>query len=60
MSESQGSWKGKPIEEYSKQELINIIVSQANEISFTRIRHKRDLEIVSNPGRIYIMPGRSL
>ena len=54
MSESQGSWMGKPLEDYSKQELINIIVSQSNEIGLMRTRHKRDLEIVSSPSLIRI------
>jgi hypothetical protein len=44
MNKSQGSWKGKPIEDYSKDELIEIIVQLAKEINSIRDRHRLDLD----------------
>ena len=40
---------GKPIEDHSKQELINIIVSQANEIALIRKQQRGDLKIFGYP-----------
>ena len=41
---SKGSWRGKPIEEYTKEELIDIVVQFAKELVVRGEQHIKDLD----------------
>ncbi len=48
MKKSEGTWKGKPLEDYSRDQLIEIVLSLAKEIDAVKNRHLQDLEFITS------------
>lgn len=46
MSETKGLWCGKPLEDFTKEELIDIILEMNRERLATHDRHRADLEML--------------
>jgi hypothetical protein len=51
MSETAGKYQGKPLEEYSKEELIGIILEMGRSQQADHARHRRDLDALVPPRR---------
>lgn len=47
MSETKGYWRGKPLEDYTKDELIEIILSQGRQRVEQVEQHHKDLEALA-------------
>lgn len=50
MSKTIGLWRGKPLEEYTKDELIEIIVEMARQQREDMERHSRDMRLMADLG----------
>lgn len=47
MEQTKGLWRGKPLEEYTKEELIEIVCEMGRMRNGEREQHQRDMDLVA-------------
>jgi hypothetical protein len=50
MSKTIGLWRGKPLEEYTKEELIEIVMEMGRQQREDMERHSRDMKLMVDLG----------
>lgn len=53
MEQRKGTWRGKPLEEYTKEELIEIILAMGHDAQEEFKRHQRDMAVMSQFNNVY-------
>lgn len=51
MEQAKGMWRGKPLEEYSKEELIEIICEMGSLRNSEREQHQKDMDLMAKSKR---------